>query len=351
VPEAQKEADRIRLLREEFDWLARQGALELTPDQRARFDHWSAERLKELAAVYDVDTTASQKRVSWGLRIVSTLGGLAICAAVVLFFARFWGYLSTPAQVSIAIAVPLLALAGTEFAARRERTLYFAGLMALVALACFIVNLAALGRIFNIHSTERAVAVWGVFAMLLAYRYGLRPMLVAGIALLLSYGAAFVNARMGYRWFDFGNRPEVWVLMGLAVFAVPLAVAHRRHTDFPAVYRLAGALAYFFAVLTLSLGGGPSYLPFSRGAVEKLYEFTGIFTAAGAIWLGIVRQWDGLVNTASAFFALFLFVRLYHWWWDLLPKYLFFALIGAIAIALVVAFKRVRARLVQGGAA
>src|SRR6266540_328082 len=130
--EAQRDADRIRLLREGLDELARQGVLELTPDQRTRFDQWAAERLAALAAQFDVDTSASQKRVSWGMRIVSTLGGIAICAAVLLFFARFWGYLGTAPQVIIVMLAPLAALAGTEFAARRERTLYFAGLLALV---------------------------------------------------------------------------------------------------------------------------------------------------------------------------------------------------------------------------
>ena len=114
------------------------------------------------------------------MRIVSTLGGLAICAAVALFFTRFWGYLGTPAQVAVVMFAPLAALAGTEYAARRERTLYFAGLMGLVTLACFILNLAVLGRVFNITSTENALAAWGAFAMLLAYRYGLRPLLVVG---------------------------------------------------------------------------------------------------------------------------------------------------------------------------
>ena len=105
--DAQRDADRIRQLRDGLDDLARQGVLELTPDQRARFDQWAAARLSELSAQYDVDTTTSQKRVSWGLRIVSTLGGIAICAALLLFFARFWGYLGTPAQVVIAMLTPV----------------------------------------------------------------------------------------------------------------------------------------------------------------------------------------------------------------------------------------------------
>src|SRR4029078_11861951 len=104
--EAQQDADRIRLLREGLEDLASQGVLELTPEQRSRFDEWSARRLHELAFQYDVDTSISQKRVSWAMRIVSTLGGFAICAAVVLFFGRYWGYLGTPTQVTIVILAP-----------------------------------------------------------------------------------------------------------------------------------------------------------------------------------------------------------------------------------------------------
>jgi cytochrome c-type biogenesis protein CcmH/NrfG len=108
--EAQRRADRIRILREELDELERSRVLELSTDQRTRFDEWSAARLRELATEYDVDTTVSQKRVSWGLRITSTLGGLALCAAVVLFFNRYWGYLPTSAQVAIVMLAPLAAL-------------------------------------------------------------------------------------------------------------------------------------------------------------------------------------------------------------------------------------------------
>jgi uncharacterized membrane protein len=104
-------------------------------------------------------------------------------------------------------------------------------------------------------------------------------------------------------------------------------------------------------VLALSEWGGRSYLPIETANVERIYELAGLVAAAAAMWGGIVRQWDGVVNTSSVFFAIFLFCRLYHWWWDTMPKYLFFAVIGAIAIALVVGFKRLRARLVEGRAA
>jgi uncharacterized membrane protein len=343
--EAQREADRIRVFRAELDELERESVLVLTPEQRTRYDDWSRAKLDELARTYDVDTSASEKRVSWGLRIASTLGGFALCAALVLFFQHFWGDLDTPLQILIVTAAPFVALIGTELAARRERTLYFAGLVALVTLAAFILDLATIGRVFNITSTENALLAWSALALLLAYRHGLRLMLLLGLGLLLAYAAAFFTARFGHRWFDFDDRPEHLAALALVVFALPAFVKHARHSDFPAVYRLTGALAFFVAVLALCEWGAHSYLPFDKTTMEISYELVGLASAAGAIWLGIARQWDGVVNTASVFFVIFLFCRLYHWWWDVLPKYLFFAAIGAIGIALVIAFKRVRTRL------
>jgi uncharacterized membrane protein len=347
--EAQQSADRIRLLRQE---LARPGVrrvLDLSPEQQKRFDDWSLAELTRLAQQFDVDTNLSQKRASWGMRIASTLGGIAICAAVVLFFMRYWGNFGTTLQVTIVMLVPLLALGGAEFASGRERTLYFTGLLALVAFASFVMNLAVIGSIFNINSTERALLAWSVFALLLAYRYGLRLLLAAGLLLLIGYIAATVTAQFGYRWFDFADRPELVAFLALLIFIAQFAIEHRRHTGFPSVYRLVGAIVFYICVLSLAEWGTASYLRFDRENIERLYEFVGLVTSAAAIWLGIARHWNDLVNTSATVFVIFLFTRLYHWWWDWMPKYLFFATIGALGIALVVLFKRLRSRMAQKG--
>lgn len=104
---AQQAADRIRLMREQLASPEVQAVLALTPEQKNRFEEWSRARLAALADRFDVDTTASQKRVSWALRVASTLGALALCAAVILFFDRYWGYLNTPMQVAVVILAPL----------------------------------------------------------------------------------------------------------------------------------------------------------------------------------------------------------------------------------------------------
>jgi uncharacterized membrane protein len=344
---AQRAADRIRILRQELASEEIQSVLALNPDQQNRFEEWSQAKLATLAQQFDIDTSASQKRVSWAMRIASTLGALALCAAVILFFVHYWGYLDTPVQLAIVILTPLVLLAGTEFAAQRERTPYSTGLLALVTLASFILNLVVVGSIFNISSTERALLPWGAFAVVLAYRYGLRLLLAVGLVLLMSYVAALYTAHMGYHWLDFSSRPEHFLLLGLFVFMLPFCWKHSHSTDFPPVYRLVGSLTFFIAILSLAAWGAPSYLPWDTTNVERFYEIAGLILSAAAIWWGIMHNWNGLVNTGALFFIIFLFTRLYHWWWDWMPHYLFFAVVGAVGIALVLAFRRLRTKMIH----
>lgn len=344
---AQQTADRIRVLREELATDGEiQSVLELTADQQQRFREWAEAKLSALAAEFDVDTTASQERVSWGMRIASTIGALGICAALVLFFTRYWGYLEVWQQLAIVIPTPLVLLAGAEYTSRRERTGYFSGLLALVSLAAFILNLTVVGSIFNIVSTERALLVWGAFSMLLAYGYGLRVMLAAGILLLASWLEAAFTAQMGYHWLEFYTRPEELMLLGLLTFWIPEWIRHRRNGHFAPTYRLVGVLIFLISDMSLANWGAGSYLTWETKAIERFYEVVGLSFSAGAIWLGIRRNWKGVVNSGTVFFVIFLFMRLFHWWWDWMPRYLFFAAVGAMGIGLVLLFKRVRNRLI-----
>src|SRR5580700_2245669 len=121
---AQERADRLRIFRQELEELERQQILTLTEEQRTRVEPFLDRTLLDLARQYDIDVSESQKRLSLGMRIVSALGGLALCAAVFLFFYRYWGSIPTPVQVFILVALPLLGLVAMHFTSRRERTLY-----------------------------------------------------------------------------------------------------------------------------------------------------------------------------------------------------------------------------------
>jgi uncharacterized membrane protein len=341
--EAQRRADRIRTLSAGLADLEAEEVLTLSAEQRASFNAWCQRSLAELAARFDIDTSTSQRRMSWGMRIASTLGGLAFCVSVWLFFMRYLGLLDTGMQVGILVVLPLVALVATEWVARRGED-YFTGLLALVALACFIMNLSVLGLIFNMVASPSAMLAWGVFAMLLAYRYEQRALLVPGLGLLLAWSSGQVMELGDENWQSFTERPEILAVASLLVFAIPLKIPHRRCGDFPPVYRLAGALVFFLAILTLAVEGHFSYLNLETKNVERVYEAVGLAASAGAVWLGVRRQWDGLVNTAAVAFASMLFLRLQRAFWGWLPHYLFFALVGVLAILLVLAFRKLRMR-------
>jgi uncharacterized membrane protein len=341
----QQRADRLRIFQRELEELEREKVLELTPEQRSRLETHMERTMAELAAQFDVDITDSQRQISLGMKIASALGGIALCAAVVLFLARYMGYWPTSIQVAALVTIPLLLTVGAEFAARREKTLYYAALISIVAFAAFVANLSLLGAIFNLAPTPNSLAVWGLFGLALAYHFGIRLVLAAGLVSLLGWIAATTNSWRGWWWVEFEKRPEELMLAGLVLAALPLFIKHVRRPDFPAVYRLVGMLAFFFTMLFLSAQGESSYLPLDAKAIEHFYQMFGVVAAGLAVWIGIRRNWTGVVNTGTAFFTIFLFFRLIDWWWDWMPKYLFFLLIGLVAIGLVAVFKRLRVKM------
>ncbi len=349
--EAQKRVDRIRTFREQLDELAREGVLELTGEQRDRLGVHLDKTLAELAERFDVDISTSQKQISLGMRVLSTLGGLAFCAAVFLFFYRYWGLLSTPAQVAILIITPILALAAMHIISRREKTLYFTAVMGLVTFACFILNLVVLGSIFNITPSQDAFLAWGIFALVLAYTYHFRLLLAASLVCLVVYASATLTSWTGVYWAACAERPEFFLLTGLAALLTPMAVRHRKPADFPFVYWLVGLVAVFAALEVLMHEGGMSLLPLGRKTIQAIYQVTAFVSAGAAIWTGIRHQLLSIVNLGSAVFALYLFDRLVSWWWDWMPKYLFFLVIGSIAVGLLAVFRRIRSKTVQVGPA
>lgn len=344
--EAQSRADRIRAFREELAELEREGVVGLPDDARARIDAHHDELLQRFASDYDIDTSSGQKRLSWGMRLASFLGALAMSAAVFFFFYQFWGTLAPALQVSLLIAAPLLVTGAVEYAARRERTFYFASLLALVAVACFVVNLSLLGWIFNITPSQNAFLVWGAFALALAYGYGLRLLLVAGLTSLVGYLSATVGTWSGAYWLSFGERPENFILAGVIMFIVGL-LPQRRYWGFSAIYRVYGLIVVFIAMLILSNWGRVSYLPWTDTAIEYSYQILGFVLAGITIWLGVRRQWAGVANVGSTFFVLYLYTKFFDWWWAWMPKYLFFFLLGLIAILLLLVMRRLRSATLE----
>ena len=339
--DAQNRVNRIGAFQAELSTVLREKVVSLSDEQQNGLAGYHARLLAELSASYDIDVDTRDAQLSLGMRIASFLGALGLAASIFFLFYQFWGRLSTPVQVVILTGAPALALLATIIITRRDKTGYFAKLVGLVCLSCFVLNLVMLGRIFNITPSAGAFLIWAVFALLLAYAIDARLLLAAGI---ISF-AAFISARAGTwagcYWLHFGERPENFFPAAAMVFAASF-FSPSRFSGFAAIYRVFGLLLLFFPVLILANWGGVSYLHLNNHSIEAMYQLAGFFLSGLAIWQGIKRGWQEVVNTGNVFFVVFLYTKFYDWWWDWMPKYLFFLVIGLSAILILFVFKRLR---------
>lgn len=276
------------------------------------------------------------------MRIASFIGALGLAASVFFVFYQFWGRISTNAQVIILVSSPLIGVVATMYAAHRDSTGHYAKLVGMVTFACFVLNLSMFGQIFNIIPSDKAFIVWAIFALLIAYASDSRLLLAAGIICL----ACFLSARMGtwsgYYWLYFGYRPENFFPAAILLFLVPSFISHKQFSNFDITYRVFAMLLFFIPVLVLANWGSGSYMNLKIDSVEVLYQTIGFIVSATAIWIGIRSNWTEVINTGNVFFVIFLYTKFYDWWWDWMPKYLFFLVIGLTAVLFLLIFKRLR---------
>jgi len=340
--EAQQRADEIGVFQSELDRLEHEGVLTLTEDQRRAVKEHQRGLLAQYSQAFDIDRDTQSRQLSIGMRVASFLGALALAASVFFLFYQFWGLFPETAQVGILLVAAFGSFGATFVIQARDSTGYFTKLAAMVVFACFVLNIAMLGQIFNITPSDKALLPWAAFALLLAYSCDLRLLLAAGILCLIAFVSARTGTWSGMYWLHFGERPENFFPAAIALFFVPQVLDHRRFQGFAAIYRVFGLVTLFLPMLILANWGQTSYLDFDRTLIQGFYQVLGFAGSAGAIWLGTKRHWPEVVNTGMTFFVIFLYTKFYDWWWEIMPKYLFFLVIGLSAVLLLVVFKRLR---------
>jgi uncharacterized membrane protein len=99
---------------------------------------------------------------------------------------------------------------------------------------------------------------------------------------------------------------------------------------------------FLIPVLVLSNWGYGSYFAGDADIIEGGYQLVGFIVSAGLIALGIRYQWTDVINTGNIFFVIFLYTKFFDWWWDIMPKYLFFLVIALSSLLLLFVYKRIR---------
>lgn len=339
--DAQQRVDQIGHFQAELKIVEQEHIISLNDSQRSALTSYHDNLIKALSAAFDIDSSKREKQLSLGMKIASFLGALGLAASVFFLFYQFWGGFSTSTQACILITAPLVGLAATMYASYKEKTGYFSKLLGLVSLACFILNLSMFGQIFNISPSANAFLVWAIFSFLLAYASDARLLLAAGIICFSAYLSATTGTWSGCYWINFGERPENFFPAAFLLFAASF-LPHYKFSGFAVIYRVFAMLLFFIPVLILSNWGIISYLHLTMNTVEILYQVAGFIFSAFAIWAGIKKGWPDVVNTGNVFFVIFLYTKFYDWWWEWMPKYLFFLIIGLTAILMLLIFKRLR---------
>ena len=340
--EAQQRADEVRGFRAELVRLEAEGVLRLAPEQRAAVTAHHEALLGRWGAEFDIDRDATGRQLSLGMRVASFLGALALAASVFFLFYQFWGHFDEAAQSAILIGAALGTLGLTALVQRRDPSGYFTKLAALVAFACFVLNLVMLGQIFNITPSDKALLPWAALAFLLAYACDLRLLLVAAICCVAAYVAARVGEWGGMYWLGVGQRPENFFPVAALLFAVPALADQRRFAGFAATYRIGGLLCLLLPMLVLGHWGDGSYLDAERALVEGGYQTAGFLLSAAAIWIGTRRSWADTANTGIVFSVIFLYTKFFDWWWEAMPKWLFFLVVGLSAVLILLILRRLR---------
>ncbi len=339
--EAQRRADQIEQFRRELQLLKENKVLALTENQSNQLHNYHATLLAEYAGLYDIDIDQREKQLSLGMRITSFLCALGLGASLFFLFYQFWGYFTTAIQVIILTSAPLVFLGATMFAATREKTGYISKILGILTLAAFVLNLVMLGQIFNITPSTNAFVAWAILGFLLAYASDARLLLAFGIIAIAGYLSAQMGTWSGCYWIHFGERPENFFPAAIIIFLLG-CLHHRRYSNFEQIYRIFGLLLLFIPMLILANWGSISYLSLPYTTVEIIYQLGGFICAAFFIWLGVQKSWSDVVNSGNVFFVIFLYTKFFDWWWEIMPKYLFFLLIGLISLLFLFIFKRLR---------
>ena len=360
------------------------------------------------AAPAPVRAAANERKLGRGVTILINLGAIALAAGLLVFFASNWVEFGRGAKVaSLFVLTVTFYVAGFELTREGRGSFPKLGL-ALVFLGCvmFGADIVLLALIYDL-SAEHAWSLLIQCVAWLAIAYVVRSRLVLFLALLGI--VAWFGAEVGYGWGGYWlylGRPFHFIGVGACLLAVGGLHAWHGRREFAAAWALVGLLLIYLSTLILSIFdlqknvrlemSTATWLvwllfvaPYavataSLAVIHVRWRRTAItdppvllvlfllvvmtlaaviavthharegwfillltLLSAAGIYLGIAWESPVFLNTSLVFFAVNLYTRFYEYFWDAMPKSLFFIVGGAALILGGVWVERMRRRVVR----
>jgi uncharacterized membrane protein len=397
---------REQILREALEAWRRQGLISAEQHQTlsARVSVSSAPALTGPPA----RALGAERKLGRGVTILINLGAIILAAGLIIFFASNWIEFGRAGKViSLFVLTLFFYLIGFELT--QEGRWHFPTLgLALLFLGCvmFGVDILLLALIYDL-TAEHAWSLLLDWVAWLAVAYLLRSRLILFLGLIGI--TAWFGVEVGYLWGGYWiylARPFHFIGLGACLAALAAIHAGRGDRRFAAPYALVGLLLIYLSTLVLSIfdlqrefravnWNAPGlvwvmmYAPYVTAAAALALihlrwrrtrltdpsvlavlfllilmvlstfiawmpghrEFWFILlltllTSAG-IYLGIAWESPVVLNTSLVFFAINVYTRFYEYFWDAMPKSLFFIIGGATLIAGGIWVERVRRRIVR----
>lgn len=287
-----------------------------------------------------LDLTREEARLSAGMRIATLFGATALSIAWAMFVASVWDALGRTAQLALVWLPPLALVPAVAVAARRDRSGYVANIVAVVACIALAVAGPATLQLYEQPNARWPFLMVGVFALVLAMRWQLILPLLIAIAGLGAWFWSLEGLLTGQpvgQSFDHG---EPVLLAG----AIAIAVSHLAAAGPPAfrmAWRLAGTIAVIWTLLVLGVAHQASGLGLGR-ASEGLYQVLGFIVLVAITWWGIRRDDPVFARLGAVGLILFLVFRMIDWFWQVIPDWMVFLLMGMLAFAVLLVLRRLR---------
>lgn len=294
------------------------------------------------AATGTVDLSREEERLSAGMRLATLLGAAALSVAWAMLASSLWNDLAPAAKLALVWVPALALLPATSFAALREPSGYIANIVGTVGTIAMAVAGFATFDMYEIDSPRVPFLLFGAYGLFVAYRYRLvLPLLVAIVgagAFVWSLEAMMLRSPVN----DTFEHLEPLMFVGLGAYLVGAL----RQSDPPAfslVWRLAGIVAMVFPLLLLGVTTDGSWFG-SGHTAELIYQLVGLLAFVAMVVLGLKRDDVILARGGATALVLFLFFRMVDWFWEAIPDWLFFLLMGGLAFGVLLVLRAVRER-------
>lgn len=324
--------------------LEQAGVLQLDAETQARIKRWLKASISSVPATGAGEEAGIDGRISTGMRLATLFGIGTFAAAWVFFTAQVWASLGISLQLTLIIPPPILLTLGAELIHRRTGDRYLTMILSSLAVLAFGVSLTALAALYNLPSSRNLMLAMAAFALLLAWLHQSEGPLLLAIIAGVGWCWSLVAIPQGLWWSNGFQSLEPLLFLGILTFLLPHVFVRPAH--FTRIYRASGAFAICLALMILGessrssiwTGDIPGTLPW----LEGFYQGIELLILGGLLVLGIKNRWSAVTGISTGFLVLFLLIRYSDWFWDLLPGWIFFLLLGVLSLLVLEILRRLR---------